>query len=389
MNPYYFDYNATTPLDPDAFEAMRPYLEGVFGNPSSHHQMGQAALRALKEARKKTASFLGALEDSEIIFTSGATESNNAALRAALKAQPHRKVIVTSAVEHSSIRKLCAELVKEGYTLREIGVDDQGRLSSQELEAALDDQVAIVTLMWANNETGVIFPVDQIAAKVKSKGILFHVDAVQAAGKIPLFLRDISIDYLSLSAHKFYGPKGVGILYVRKGSPFTSLISGGSQERGRRAGTENVPGIVGLGVACEKIQNKLQEESLRLKSLRTLFEKQIKIQIPEIQISGEETDRLVNTSHLRILGVESEAVLIALDQKGIFASSGSACMSGSQEPSHVLKAMGCSEEEAKGALRFSFGAFTHETSIHLLIHELREIVLRIRAFSKNQVLVRE
>jgi cysteine desulfurase len=373
----YFDYNATTPVDPEVFRATEPFLREHFGNPSSLHQMGQVSARAVKEARRHLAAFLGAQDDSEIIFTSGGTESNNAAIRAALAASG-KKEIVTSAVEHSSIRKLCQQLVHEGYTVREIGVNQTGALNQSELEAALTDQTAVVSLMMANNETGVIFPIEEIGKKVKAKGILFHVDAVQAAGKMPLTMKAGTIDYLSLSAHKIYGPKGIGILYVRKGAPFQPLICGGGQERGRRSGTENVPAIVGFGKACEILREQMGSETARLQDLRDFFEKELRRQIPEAAVTASFSDRLVNTSHVCFEGVKNETLLIALDQKGLYASSGSACMSGAQEPSHVLKAMGFSEDRTMGAVRFSFGRFTDENTVSQLIQELKEIMARLK-----------
>lgn len=381
MTGYYFDYNATTPLLPEIFQAMAVYLTDHYGNPSSSHEMGQQAAKALKDARRKTAGLLGAADDSEIIFTSGATESTNAAFRAALHAVPEKREIVTSAVEHSSVRKLCAQLQKEGYVIHEIGVNRDGQLDLGALYNALNDQTALVSLMMANNETGVYFPVEAVGKKIKERGIFFHVDGVQAVGKHRLILREWPIDFFSISAHKFYGPKGVGVLYVRKGIPFYPLIAGGSQERGRRAGTENVAGIAGMGAASEWVLNHMDEDIPRLKKIQQLFETEVKKQIPGVSITGEKSERLVTTSHLCIAGVESETLLAALDQKGIYASSGSACMSGAQDPSHVLKAMGYSDAEAKSAVRFSFGVPTTEASIFILISELRDTVQRLRAMN--------
>ncbi len=381
MPGYYFDYNATTPLAPEVFQGMVPFLTEHYGNPSSLHEMGQTAAKAIKDARKRVAALLGAAEDSEIIFTSGATESTNAAIRSALTAFKNRKEIITSKVEHSSVRKLCYQLAKEGYIVHEIGVDNAGRLDVKALYEILSEQTAVVSLMMANNETGVFFPVDDVGRKIKEKGAFFHVDGVQAVGKCPLNLKKTPIDYFSISAHKFYGPKGVGALYVRKGTPFHPLICGGAQERGRRAGTENLPGIAGLGFASDLVLRDLEAEIFRLKNLQQLFESEAKKQIPGVTVSGEKELRLVNTSHLRFQGIEAETLLMALDQKGIYASSGSACMSGAQDPSHVLKAMSFSDEEAKSAVRFSFGLHTTEASIFILISELRDTIHRLRAMS--------
>lgn len=378
MSPYYFDYNATTPLAPEVLREMEPYLTRHFGNPSSFYQLGRAANRALRQARKLTASLLGAADDNEIIFTSGGTESNNTAIRSALSISG-KKQILTSAVEHSSVRNVAGQLRKEGYQITEIGVDAQGRLNLEQLREAVSDQTAVISLMMANNETGVIFPVEEAGKIAKEKGIFFHVDAVQAAGKIPLHLKDSAVDFLSVSAHKFYGPKGVGVLYVKKGTGFSPLISGGSQERGRRAGTENVPGIVGLGAASEWIQKELREEPARLKKLQVEFETAIRSRISGVTVSGERADRLPNTSHLRWEGIEAETLLIALDQREIYASSGSACMSGSRRPSHVLKAMGCTDEAAASAVRFSFGKYTTEKEIQFLAEELSRLVTHLRS----------
>lgn len=383
MIKHYFDYNATTPLDPAVFAAMEPYLRERFGNPSSLHQMGQQTARAVKEARRQITALLNAQDDSEIIFTSGGTESNNAALRSALQTS-HKKEIVTSSVEHSSVRKLCHQLAKEGYVIHEIGVDRQGRLDRKVLETVLTNRVAVVSLMLANNETGVLFPVNEIAQKVKACGALFHVDAIQAVGKLPLDLKQSAIDFLSLSGHKISGPKGIGVLYVRKGVPYYPLIWGGGQERGRRAGTENVPAIVGLGKACEIARLQGAEEMARTRSLRDIFESELKKQVPGAAITGLESERLANTSHVCFEGLRSETLLIALDQKKIYASSGSACMSGAQEPSHVLKAMNFTDEESASAVRFSFGRFTSETEVRTLIQELVEIVQRLRGKEKAE-----
>lgn len=377
MSPYYFDYNATTPLAPEVLKEIEPYLTRHFGNPSSFYQLGRVTHRALRDARRRVASLLGTPDETEIVFTSGGTESNNAAIRSALFLSGPKRQVITSAVEHSSVRNLARQLQKEGYQITEIGVDGQGCLNLEELKEAVSDQTAVVSLMMANNETGVVFPIEEVGKITKEKGIFFHVDAVQAAGKIPLHLKDSAIDFLSLSAHKFYGPKGIGALYVRKGTPFSPLIFGGSQERGRRAGTENVPGIVGLGVASELAEKKLPEETVRLRRWQAEFESAIRSRLSGVTVSGELAERLPNTSHLRFEGIEAETLLIALDQKGIYASSGSACMSGSRQPSHVLKAMGCTDDEASSAVRFSFGRHTTDQEIQFLVDELSRLVTRL------------
>ena len=378
MTPYYFDYNATTPLDPEVFEAMKPFFTDQFGNPSSLHQLGQVPARAVREARRRVALLLGA-EESEIFFTSGGTESNNTALRSAL-ALSGKKEIVASSVEHSSVLKLCRELADEGYRVREIGVDSEGRLDLEALENSLTNETAVVSLMLANNETGVLFPVEEAGKIIAGRGIFFHVDAVQAAGKFPLQMKESSIDFLSVSAHKLYGPKGTGALYIRKGTALKPLMWGGSQERGRRAGTENVPGIAGFGAASEKARRELAAEISRLRKLRDGFEEAVLTEIPGTRINGGGTERLANTSNLRFDRMEAEILLLALDEKGICVSAGSACMSGAHEPSHVLKAMGLSEDEANASLRFSFGRFTAAADVRHLIQVLRETVLQLRSF---------
>ncbi len=382
-SPHYFDYNATSPLEPAVWEAMEPFLKTHYGNPSSFHQAGRTAARAIKTARKQTAAMLGASEQ-EIIFTSGGTESNNAALRSALAFSKGRREIVTSSVEHSSIRKLCAQLSREGYTIKEAGVDARGLFKVEEFRAAVSDQTAVVTLMMVNNETGVIFPVGEAAKIAKAHGAYVHVDAVQAVGKYPVSLRESPVDFLSLSAHKFYGPKGVGALFVKKAVLFQPFIFGGSQERGRRAGTENVPGIVGLGLASELVQKQLQQDIRQLSLMRDEFEKNVCGTIPDVFVNGRDVKRICNTSNLCFRNTDGEALLIALDQKGLCASSGSACMSGSREPSHVLKAMGLSDDEANASIRFSFGRGTIQQEIQILVEALREIVARLRSLQLNR-----
>ena len=378
MKTYYFDYNATTPLAPQVRQVMEPFLTEHFGNPSSLHTLGKQAARAVREARKKMALLLGTDHESEIIFTSGGTESNNAAIRSALASFPDKKEIVTSSVEHSSVYRVFRQLEKEGYKVHWIKVDQQGQLDFTEFDEALSERTALVSIMTANNETGAVFPTVTIAEKVKTRGILFHVDAVQSVGKIPVELKNTGIDFLSLSAHKFYGPKGVGALYVRQGTPFHPSILGGAQERGRRAGTENVAGIVGLGAACEMVFEEMETESQKLVRLRDLFERRVQEKIPDISINAQEAERLPNTSNIEFKNADGEALFFALDQKGVCASNGSACMSGSREPSRVLKALGLTDEEANTSLRFSFGRLTTEADIEEGAALLSETVQRIR-----------
>lgn len=351
----YLDHNATTPVYPEVFEAMEPFWKELYGNPSSIHQEGERAARELRRARREAASLLGAHEESEIIFTSGGTESNNAVFRSVVSQARGKRRIITTAVEHSSILKTARAFVEEGVQVATVSVSSDGTLDREKLKELLREDTALVSIMMANNETGVIFPVEEIGDELREKGILFHVDAVQAVGKIPFSLKKLACDFLSLSAHKFGGPKGSGALYVRKGVPFRPLLFGGSQERGRRAGTENVPGIVGLGAACQRLGKMFQEEVERVRELRDYFEESVLGRIPEVRVNGNRANRLPNTSNLAFEGVDAEALLILLDQEGIYASSGSACLSGAPEPSHVLKAMGFSDARAKSSVRFSLG----------------------------------
>ncbi len=383
MKTAYFDYNATTPTPAEVRQAMEPYIADIFANPSSFHQAGRASAKAMKEARRQVALLLGAGDENEIIFTSGGTESNNAALRSAL-ATTSKKKIVTSNIEHSSIRSLCKQLEKEGCEIVEIGVDENGQLDMEALARALDERTAVLTLMSANNETGILLPIHEAGIMAKERGILFHVDAVQSAGKTAIHLSEENIDFLSVSAHKLYGPKGTGILYVKKGTEFRPLITGGSQERGRRGGTENVSGIVGFGAACKLISSDFQKESTRVEQLRNHLELQILRKISGVRVNGQTVRRIPNTSHISFSGVDAEALLINLDQRGIFASSGSACMSGSREPSHVLKAMGRSDEEANSGIRFSLGRGTTAEQIDYLAEVLDETVARLRVLEKDK-----
>jgi cysteine desulfurase len=324
------------------------------------------------------ALLLGAQDAREVIFTSGGTESNNTAIRSILAHAGPKREIVTSRVEHSSILRLFKQLGKEGYPLRFVGVDPQGRLDLEELKQTMNDQTALVSLMMSNNETGVLVPIEAAGQIVKAQGIPFHVDAVQSVGKQGIDLKQSTIDYLSLSAHKLYGPKGVGALYARQGRPYQALIFGGGQERGRRAGTENVPGIVGMGAASRYIREHLADEMVHARQLRDYFEKLVSERIPDVFVNGGEAERLPNTSNLGFEGVDGEALLFALDQKDIWVSSGSACLSGAREPSHVLKAMGRSDEQANASLRFSFGHGTQRADLDAAVQTLSQTVRELR-----------
>lgn len=383
MKSFYCDYNATTPLAEEVFHAMEPYLKNHFGNPSSLHHLGRGPAKALREARSQLAALIGASDEREVIFTSCGSESNNAAVFAALAAAPNKKRIITSAVEHSSIRKLFKHLGKQGYEVFEIGVSAQGFLLMDELKRALNAETAVVSLMLGNNETGVLFPVDEIGTAVKSAGAFFHVDAVQAVGKQKLCVKNSPIDFLSASAHKLYGPKGVGALYVKSGTPFQSYLIGGGQERGRRAGTENVAGIVGFGAACRLALSDLDDEISRLRKLRQVFETAVCGQNRGVTVNGDLNRRLPTSSNLRFAGIDGEALMMALDQKGVCASSGSACLSGSPEPSHVLKAMGLTDEEANSSLRFSFGRFFSEQDALDVAGIIRETLEYFRSLERG------
>lgn len=376
----YLDNNATTMVAPEVRDRMVPYFSEDYGNPSSLYAFGTKIRRVIEEARGEVAHLLGARTEREIVFTSGGTESNLTAIRSALKANPDHKRIVISQVEHPSVRNFCHGLRQEGYEVISIGVSKTGALDWEVLEHALTNQVAVVSIMWANNETGVLFPMEQISETVKRKGIALHVDTVQAIGKIPVNLAQIPVDFISLSAHKFHGPKGVGVLYVREGAPFFSLLVGGHQERGRRAGTENVPGIVGLAYALGMAVSVIEREMPRVESLRDRLERTLLAQIPESFVSGRQEPRLPNTTNVTIPGVEAEALLIRLSDAGVAASSGSACRTGALEPSHVLKAMGLPEEHAFSSLRFSLSRYTTSEEIDSaldiivnIVHELREL----------------
>ena len=378
-NTIYLDNNATTKIDEDVLAAMLPYLTLYYGNPSSMHTFGGQVGKAVRQARSQVASLLGA-EDSEIVFTSCGTEGDNAAIMAALKAQPNKKHIVTTEVEHPAILNLCRRLERDGYTVTYLSVDSKGQLDLYELEAALTGNTAVVSVMYANNETGVVFPIEQIGQIVKEYGAIFHVDAVQAVGKIPLNMKTSTIDLLTLSGHKIHAPKGIGALYVRKGVRFRPLLIGGHQERGRRGGTENVAGIVALGKAAELAQEHLANISWE-QSLRDKLEQGILNVIPNTVVNGDRNNRLPNTTNIGFKYIEGEAILLSLDQFDICASSGSACTSGSLEPSHVLRALGLPYSVLHGSIRFSLSRCTTEAEIDRVLEVLPGIINRLRELS--------
>ena len=378
----YLDNNATTRVDPDVVAAMLPFFTEHFGNASSMHGFGTAAGTGLARARTQLQALLGAAHDHEVVFTSGGSESNSSAILAALATNPERRDIITSAVEHPAVLSLCQYLAKqEGYQLHVIPVDDKGRLDLDAYRDALSARVAVVSIMWANNETGTLFPVEDLAVMAKAFDIPFHTDAVQAVGKIPMALASSAIDLLSLSGHKLHAPKGIGALYIKRGTRFRPLIRGGHQERGRRAGTENIPGIVGLGRAAELALAGLNDENTRVRALRDRLERALLARIPHCFVTGDVENRLPNTANLAFEFIEGEAILLLLNREGIAASSGSACTSGSLEPSHVMRAMGIPYTAAHGATRFSLSRDTTDADIERVIAVMPGIIERLRGLS--------
>jgi cysteine desulfurase len=380
MKTIYVDNNATTRVAPEVFEEMTPYFTELYGNPSSMHFFGGQVQRKVEEARGRVAGLLGA-QPQEIIFTSCGTESDNAAIMSALQCNPEKRHLLTTRVEHPAVKNLGAHLKREGYRVTELPVDQQGLLSLEEVSRAMTDDTAIVSVMWANNETGVLFPVEEIAALAESRGIIFHTDAVQAVGKIPINLAESQIDMLSLSGHKLHAPKGIGVLYVRRGTRFAPFVVGGHQEEGRRGGTENVPYIIGLGKACELAAANLEEENLRVKNLRDKLENGLLEKIENSMINGDRQQRLPNTLSISFEYVEGESILLKLSDKGICASSGSACTSGSLEPSHVLRAMGVPFTAAHGSIRFSLSTYNTEEEMDYILEVMPPIIEQLRAIS--------
>lgn len=380
MNIVYTDNNATTRVAPEVLEEMLPYLSEYYGNPSSMHSFGGNVGRKITEARAKVADLINADPD-EIVFTSCGTESDNAAIHAALEANPEKRHIITSNVEHPAVKNTLERLAKKGYTVTFVPVDTKGRLDIDLLYKSMSENTALVTLMWANNETGVIFPIKEIAKKANERGILLHTDAVQAAGKIPIDVKDSGVDMLSLSGHKIHAPKGVGVLYVKKGLKFTSFMTGGHQEKGRRGGTENTASIIGLGRACELAKDHLGEMDKRVRQMRDYLERQLLEKIPSSSINGGIKDRLPNTLSIGFDAVEGESILLLMDQAGICASSGSACTSGSLDPSHVLMAMKVPFESAHGTIRFSLSIYNTMEEMDHIGTVLPQVIKRLRDMS--------
>jgi cysteine desulfurase len=373
----YLDNNATTQLDPAVIEEILPFLTKYYGNPSSGYGFAAMARKAINLARERLAALLGC-EPNEIVFTSGGTESDSAVISSALQLEARGGPVITSAVEHSAVLRPCQDLAKRGCDVTFLGVDRHGNLDLGELEAAIRPETVLVSIMWANNETGVLSPIEKIAEICREKGVLFHTDAVQATGKIPMRLRDTAINFLSLSAHKFHGPKGVGALYVRRGTRFSPLISGGGQENGRRGGTENVASIVGLGKAADLALKYLTDGKCNIRHMRDRFEKSVLATISGTSVNGADAARLSNTSSLSFEGIESAAALLLLDRQGICCSAGSACRTGSQEASHVLRAMNPSADVARRSLRFSFGRFNTDAEIDRAIKVVPKVIEKLR-----------
>lgn len=380
MKPVYMDNNATTQVAPEAVEAMLPFLHDYWGNPSSIYTFGRQLASHLDDARARVAALLNA-EPREIVFTSCGTESINSALHSALATQPDKRHVLTTAVEHSATLKCCSLLQKHGCDVTFLPVSADGALDLELLEKSIRPDTAIVSVMWANNETGLLFPIRDIAAICRRKRVLFHTDAVQTPGKLRIDVHDFDPDFLSLSAHKLHAPKGIGLLYLKRGVKYQPHIAGGGQERGRRGGTENVPYIVGFGRAAELALARLDEENTRVRALRDRLEAGILESIPGSARNGPAEPRLPNTSNLAFEGVEAEGILMLLDQAGICASSGSACTTGSLDPSHVLTAMGCSAARARGSLRFSLGIYNSDADVDYLLDHLPPIIAKLRASS--------
>jgi cysteine desulfurase len=380
MKTIYVDNNATTKVAPEVVEAMLPYFTERYGNASSMHSFGGGLIVDIRRARTQVADLIGAQPD-EILFTSGGTESDATAIHAALQSNPDKRHIVTSRVEHPAIKNLFERYQKNGYRVTFIPVDGEGRLDQEALWESLGDDTAIVSLMWANNETGVINPIDDLSREIRARGILFHTDAVQTVGKIPIDVSRSGVDLLSMSAHKFHGPKGIGALYIRKGTKFNPMVVGGHQEGGRRAGTENVPGIVGMGQACALAGENLGDVGTRVRQLRDNLEQALLKAVPRSMANGGQAERLPNTTSIAFEYVEGEAILLMMNEHGICASSGSACTSGSLEPSHVLRAMGVPFTAAHGSIRYSLSHYTTGEEIDFIVANMPPIIERLRSMS--------
>lgn len=380
MKVVYLDNNATTAVAPEVLEAMLPYLGEYYGNPSSMHSFGGQVMDAVDGAREELASLLH-VQPEEIVFTASGSEADNTAFWSALQSQPEKRHIITTRVEHPAVLNVCQFWEREGYHVTYLGVDELGRLNLDEYAEALSDDTALVSIMFANNEVGNIYPIQQLSEMAHNRGILFHTDAVQAVGKIPMDLRHMPVDMLSLSGHKIHAPKGIGALFVRKGVRFRSFVRGGHQERGRRAGTENVPYIIGLGEAARLSKEFMKQERVDVALLRDKLENGLVGSIPNARVNGDIGDRLPNTTNISFKNVEGEAILLMLDRLGIAASSGSACTSGSLEPSHVLRAMGVPFNYAHGSIRLSLSRYTTDEDIDYVLKEFPAVIETLRAIS--------
>ena len=381
MKTIYVDNNATTMLAPEVFEAMKPFLKEKYANPSSMHTFGGRIQKDIDNARKNVAGLLGASDATEIIFTSCGTESDNTAILSTARAYPDKKHIITTKVEHPAVLNVCRYLETTGYRVTYLNVDNEGLINLNELKSSIDEDTVIISIMYANNETGVIFPIEEVAEIARKRNVILHTDAVQAVGKIPFKLTQLPVDLLSLSGHKLHGPKGVGALYVRKGTRFSPFLIGGHQEYGRRGGTENVASIVGLGAACKLVNENIKEERTKIKALRDKLENTILQQVPNVKINGDNKNRLPNTSNIGFEFIEGEAILLKLDEKNIAASSGSACTSGSLTPSHVLKTMGIPFTFIQGSVRFSLSRYNTEADIDYITKHIPIIIEQLRKIS--------
>jgi cysteine desulfurase len=380
MRVVYLDNNATTRVADEVKEAMLPFLSEYYGNPSSMHTFGGQVHRRIEIAREQAAALISA-DPEEIIFTSCGTESDNTAIMSSLESVPHKKHIITTRVEHPAVLNFSKAMARKGYRVTFLPVDKSGKLDLDELKNSLTDSTAVVSIMFANNESGNIFPIDEIAAFVRSKGVLFHTDAVQAVGKIPVSVKELPVDMMSISGHKIHAPKGVGALYIRRGVRFSPYIIGGHQEKGKRAGTENVASIIGFGVACELANNHMQAINTRVRGLRDRLEKGLLSSCPDARINGDIHNRLPNTTNISFEYVEGEAILLRLNEYNICASSGSACTSGSLEPSHVLRAMGVPFTAIHGSVRFSLSVYNTDDEIDSVLKIMPGIIKELRELS--------
>jgi cysteine desulfurase len=376
----YLDNNATTRVAPEVLEAMLPFLTDRYGNPSSIHRFGGLVHKHIDIAREQVAALLNA-RPSEIYFTGCGSESDNTAIIGFCRERKNRARLITSAVEHPAVRNCCRFLANDGHPFLEIGVDKNGMLRTEDLDKAIVDRDTLASFMWANNETGVLFPIETLSQQIKSKGGFFHTDAVQAVGKIPIDLQKIPIDMLSLAGHKIHAPKGVGALFIRDKVKISPLIIGGHQEAGMRAGTENVAGIVALGKACELALAHIEEETVLVKRLRDTLESELLVSCKGAKLNGDPLKRLPNTTNISFEFIEGEGILLLLDEKGICASSGSACTTGSLQPSHVMMAMGLPYTLAHSSIRFSLSRYTTEADIAAVIESMPQIIERLRAIS--------